>query len=105
MKKILLAGLALSALVAGSASAADLARPVYKAAPPPPPIFSWTGFYIGGHVGAGWSTTEADINSITFGPIAFAGFSIPVAQTQANGFLGGGQVGANWQFAPWGLIG
>jgi len=106
MKKLFLATTAALALAAGSAGAADLARPVYKAPPPPPPIFSWTGFYVGAHVGAGWATTEADINSINFaGIVALNGFSIPVAQTQSNGFLGGGQVGANWQFAPWGLVG
>ena len=33
------------------ASAADLPRkaPVYT--PPPPPVFSWTGFYVGGDIG------------------------------------------------------
>src|SRR5262249_11776194 len=100
----LLAGTSLIGL-ASVASAADLA-PAYKALPPPPPIYSWTGFYFGGHVGTGWGTTEADINSFTVGPFfAFNGFSVPVAQSQTNGFLGGGQVGANWQFASWGLIG
>ena len=45
MKKFLLAGAALVALLGGSASAADLAvrtRPL-----PPAPVWSWTGFYIG----------------------------------------------------------
>ena len=35
-----------------SAQAADMAMP-YKAPPPAPPAFGWTGFYIGAHVGAG----------------------------------------------------
>src|SRR5262245_55072873 len=38
------------------AVAADLSRPVYKAPPPvtvPAQVYSWTGFYIGGHAGAG----------------------------------------------------
>ena len=45
--------------LAAGASAADLSlAPVYKGPPPPVPLFSWTGFYIGGSFGAGWGTTE-----------------------------------------------
>jgi outer membrane immunogenic protein len=69
-----------------SASAADLPRPVYKAAPylSPDPVFSWTGFYIGVHGGYGWSKLSGDG---TFGP----------ASATAKGFLGGGQLGYNYQ--------
>ena len=69
-----------------SASAADLPRPVYKAAPylSPDPVFSWTGFYIGVHGGYGWSKISGDG---TFGP----------ASATAKGFLGGGQLGYNYQ--------
>jgi outer membrane immunogenic protein len=54
MKKILLASVAiigLSAIV--PAQAADLAARPYTKAPAytPAPIYNWTGFYIGGHVG------------------------------------------------------
>ena len=59
--KIFTAAAAAALLIAGTAasSAADMA----VKAPPvvaPAPIWSWTGFYIGGHVGAGWGTTEFD---------------------------------------------
>ena len=85
------------------ANAADLA--VRKAPPAPPPVFSWTGFYIGAHVGTGWGTTESEINSISgFGGV-ISGFVIPVSQTQSNGFLGGVQGGYNWQVSPWAVIG
>jgi outer membrane immunogenic protein len=33
------------------------------------------------------------------------GFSVPISQTQTNGFLGGVQGGYNWQLAPWAVIG
>ncbi len=33
---------------AGAASAADIVEP-------PPPLFTWDGFYIGGNVGWGWA--------------------------------------------------
>ena len=56
MKKFLLAGVALTALVAGPAMAADLPvrAPVYKGPPPVVTYFSWTGCYVGGHVGGLW---------------------------------------------------
>ena len=54
----LLATISAVGLAAG-ASAADLSpAPVYKDRPLPLPVFSWTGFYIGGNFGAGWGTTE-----------------------------------------------
>jgi hypothetical protein len=42
MKKAVLIGLALTALIANAALAGDLSRPApaYKA-PPPPPVFTW----------------------------------------------------------------
>ncbi len=56
MKKILIG--ALLAGVASSAFAADLPTrkgpPVYT--PPPPPIFSWTGFYLGVNGSYDWGT-------------------------------------------------
>jgi outer membrane immunogenic protein len=60
MKKILLA--ALLAGVATSALAADL--PTRKAAPAPapvyaPPMFTWTGFYLGLNGGYGWGSTSS----------------------------------------------
>lgn len=100
MKKLILAATAL-AISAASASAADLA---VKAPPyvPPAPIWSWTGFYLGVHVGAGWGTTEttatsAWINPVEGDPLAISGFGFPVAQNSRSGFLGGVQAGYNWQ--------
>src|SRR5262249_27612753 len=93
----LLAGTSLLAL-AGAASAADI--PVKARPLPPPPVWSWTGFYIGAHVGAGWSTTESTLNSITIAPPI--GITVPLglalSSHTSNGFIGGGQVGYNWQF-------
>jgi opacity protein-like surface antigen len=37
-----------------SAFAADMARPVYKAPPPPAPISDWSGIYVGLEGGYGW---------------------------------------------------
>ena len=53
MKK-LIAALALTAALTGSATAADLAaRPYAKAPVPMAPVYNWTGFYIFGGGGGG----------------------------------------------------
>ena len=96
MKKLLLASVGIAVLaLSGAASAADLSRPapVYKAAAPAEAIFNWTGFYIGAHVGYGWGSKDWDQ---TFTSGAFA-LDHSVSPTKPQGFLGGGQVGVNWQ--------
>ena len=87
---------------AGAALAADLPARTYTKAPMMSPVFSWTGFYVGGHVGAGWGTTESNLDvgktlvSNGIDPISLA-LVLPLAQTQMSGFLGGVQAGYNWQ--------
>src|ERR1700751_5964135 len=54
MRQITIAALASTALFAGlaqSVSAADMRVPYRQPAPPPAPVFTWTGFYVGGHGG------------------------------------------------------
>src|SRR5436305_12761783 len=87
MKKFLLATVALVALGATvPALAADLGARTYTKAPAyAAPIYNWTGFYIGGHVGGAFA-----------GDNNFAGLN-----TSNDGrFLGGVQGGADYQFAP-----
>ena len=90
MKKLLLGTVALVALGATvPALAADLgARPYYNKAPAyVAPIYNWTGFYIGGHVGGAFSS-DNNFNGLATG-------------NNSNGrFLGGLQGGADYQFAP-----
>jgi len=87
----LLGGVATIVLATG-ALAADLPNqrpyhPVYKM-PEMAPSFTWTGFYIGGNVGYGWSKGSG---AITFGPNSgpYSG--------NGDGVLGGLQAGYNWQ--------
>jgi outer membrane immunogenic protein len=81
----------ISLLLAGPAFAADLAvkAPVYKA-PPPAPVYNWTGFYFGANGGYGWSPYSNQLadptNTFPFGGLA------------PKGGFGGGQIGANWQW-------
>jgi opacity protein-like surface antigen len=74
--------------VAGAASAAD----IYQAPPPisspiysPAPIYDWTGAYIGLSGGYSWGQSTASTGSA---------FNIPL-----NGWLAGGQIGANWMLS------
>ncbi|UGV24834.1 porin family protein [Rhodopseudomonas boonkerdii] len=91
MKKFLLGTAALLAMGA-SASAADLAARPYTKAPAyvAAPIYNWTGFYIGGHVGGAFN-----------GNSGFGGTS----DNSDGRFLGGVQAGADYQFAPNWVIG
>ena len=85
-------------------SAADMGLPAPVKAPPPVAApWSWTGFYIGGNVGAGWGTTETSVNvGAAAAPFLAAvpatlAFQLPLSSQTVNGFLGGGQLGYNWQ--------
>ncbi len=111
MKKIALSVAAL-ALTAGSALAADLpSRKGPPMLPPPPPPPMWTGFYVGVNAGGGWANSNS-INTTAFPGFPFAPLGNVVPYTNASaalattsigsgnggGFIGGGQLGYNWQF-------
>jgi outer membrane immunogenic protein len=94
----LLVGLVVAAsFVATAASAADMPVPA-PAAPPPayhPPVYDWSGIYIGGSVGGGWINDTVTTTAAT--ALQPAGTTTNVS---AMGVLGGAQVGGNVQFAP-----
>ena len=89
MKKFLLSTVAVIGLVAaGAASAADLpSRKGPVMAPVYAPIFTWTGFYVGANAGYAWG----QIDSTNLGLIGGGRFQDP------DGFVGGGQIGYNYQ--------
>src|SRR6266705_2579759 len=65
--------------------------PVQVGAPVVAPalVYDWTGLYVGGDAGYSWGRTDVDY---TLG-------GLPVARTtlDPNTFIGGGQIGYNWQ--------
>jgi outer membrane immunogenic protein len=89
MKKLLLATVALVALGATvPALAADLgtrSAPYTKAPAYMAPIYNWTGFYIGGHIGGAFGGNH--------------GFAGTTNGGNSGSFLGGVQAGADYQFA------
>jgi outer membrane immunogenic protein len=96
-KAKMLSLIALAAGVLGGshlASAADMAFKAPAAAP-----FSWSGWYIGANGGAGWGLSNVTLNSGT----GFPG-SLPIGQVNQSGFVGGGQLGFNYQ-TGWVVLG
>lgn len=93
MHKLLLS--ALLATVAVPAFAADM--PVKAPYREPPEVYNWTGLYIGGHVGGGWSKFKG-IDPDLLADQFFTGdaFSSP----KPRGIVGGFHAGYNWQVAP-----
>lgn len=110
MKKLLLSSVALVGLTA-VAMAADLPA---RRAPPPyvaVPVFTWTGFYLGVNAGYGFSASDNNngAGTINAGPGSLTApldlYTGTVATTSAfgrrnngDGFVGGGQIGYNYQF-------
>jgi outer membrane immunogenic protein len=74
MKKLVLAGITAAAL---------WSAPAYAA----PPVFDWSGFYIGAEAGGGWSS--------------MIGVSGIANDAHVSGALGGVQIGNNWQNGNW----
>jgi len=63
------------------------------------PRYNWTGFYIDGNVGGGWSrmdTTQLQIDTTPPMP-AFLDYG----SENDSGFIGGGRVGCDFQTTNW----
>ncbi|MFC2253691.1 outer membrane protein [Labrys portucalensis] len=112
LRNALLAGVVI--LAPAAAFAADLAPPpVEPVAPEIVPSFTWTGFYAGLSAGYGRGNLDTDLKAV---PTARGqelenalGFGLNggVARVKdtANGFVGGGQIGYNYQLDPHWVIG
>jgi outer membrane immunogenic protein len=76
--------------VASSAQAADMPvkAPPLQAAP----MASWEGWYVGLHAGGNWQQSSLDNSYYS---------SIGIGQPGSTGFIGGGQIGYNWQRGTW----
>src|SRR3954469_23931070 len=108
------AGLGVSAV-----QAADLPRRTIVAPAPvvAVPVFTWMGFYIGANAGYGFSNSDTDdastlvlgnnlfvpaapsgtLTAVTMGSTSFLGYD---TGNKRDGFVGGGQIGYNYQFTP-----
>jgi outer membrane immunogenic protein len=83
--------------------AADLA-PVSKA--PAVAAFNWTGFYLGAQAGYGWARNTEGITDVNhFNNLVAGNFIATSLPIDASGFVGGGQIGYNWQINPLWVVG
>jgi outer membrane immunogenic protein len=110
-RRLLLASAGTLAL-SGAALAADLTRP------PPPPVYlppptPWTGFYLGLNAGGTWSSDNTVdvvsagtpnpafvVNGSMVGALAGGLGATRDISISSGGFIGGGQLGYNYQFGP-----
>ena len=86
-----------SCALMGSAAAADLPKkaPMYTKAPLVAPLYNWTGFYVGLNAGGSWGHQDNDLIGTASGAVIFSN------SDNLNGFIGGGQLGYNWQVNQW----
>jgi outer membrane immunogenic protein len=102
VKRFLAAGWALCGL-AMPAMAADMGVPFI--APAPVPVAPWTGAYVG--INFGWAAsnnalgaTATDTGPTGLGSMQAAGAIPGTMRGIHGGFIGGTQIGFNWQFCP-----
>jgi len=110
MKSRLLRGVALPVLLASPAMAADLPVKAPRVPAPLPATMTpnWTGFYVGLNAGGAWAkadpnTTASCAPALGFPmpylicPDAAKASAIGTGSISPSAFVGGGQVGYNWQ--------
>jgi outer membrane immunogenic protein len=93
MKRLFLGSVALVALGLGAPAALAAERPVpaYAPPPPPPPAYTWSGCYVGASAGTSNGSSQH-----------FDGAGVAITNSfDLSGFIGGGQLGCNWQFGAW----
>src|SRR5262252_8569404 len=83
---ILGASIALASSLGPSVALADGYSPP-RAAYAPPPMMSWTGFFVGAHLGGAWSDVE-------WANVTLTGERVT---NDGSGFFGGAQMGYNQQ--------
>jgi outer membrane immunogenic protein len=96
MKRLFLGSVALVALGLGTPAAFAAERPVprapaYAPAPVAPAYYTWSGCYVGASAGTSNGSSQH-----------FDGAGVAITNSfDLSGFIGGGQLGCNWQFGAW----
>jgi outer membrane immunogenic protein len=105
MKKPWIGIAAICALLGTPALAADM--PLKAPPPPPAPAWTWTGFYIGGNAGYTWMNSTDTVTAANAAAVGFVTGGAIATSLPLNpkGFIGGGQIGYNWQVSPMWVVG
>lgn len=104
MRGLVVASVSVVALaLAGTASAAG----PYGMPDPPLYLWSWTGLYVGANAGGGWTFDAGQPRCIDPNGVNNGRFCqiVPDNTTNGSGFIGGGQIGYNWQVNPTWVVG
>ena len=110
MKRLAIAVVAITAISTGAAWAADLPAATYTKAPAiVAPVYSWTGFYVGGDAGGEWTDAKWTTTCLQPGRAGtVCPGNLPTILGQNNpssfntsGFKGGVYAGYNWQVSSW----
>ena len=97
--------LALAISIVGFSSATAWAADMAVKAPilPPAPIYNWTGFYVGGDIGALWTRGHGRLDPLPDEP--FFGTIANTGALNHTGVVGGLHAGYNWQWTPSWVVG
>lgn len=99
MRKSLLLTVSATVLMSSAAVAADM--PV-KAKPLPAVMPAWTGFYVGLNAGYAWGNSDPTLaGNPLVSPFFFSALTGSPPNLRPAGFIGGGQIGYNWQHDRW----
>jgi outer membrane immunogenic protein len=105
MKKAAIGIAALAVLIGTPALAADMAVKAPPRALPVASAYNWTGWYVGGNAGYGWSdgpcfafSPDNTAGGFLLNGFGTEGINVHSGCFNTSGFLGGGQLGYNWQF-------
>jgi outer membrane immunogenic protein len=93
MKHVLAATIGLIALSAPPAMAADLPMKAPPMAPMMAPAFSWTGCYLGAHVGGAWANNDVTATDVNAYNVSVHGWAYKLNSS----ITGGGTLGCNYQ--------
>jgi outer membrane immunogenic protein len=92
MKRLFLGSVALVALGLGTPAAFAAEMAVPAPAPAPLPAYTWSGCYVGASAGTSSGSSQHFRTSD----------GAPITESfDLSGFIGGGQLGCNWQWGAW----
>ena len=105
MKRLFLGSVAFVALGLGTPAAFAAEMRVPPPPPPPAPVYTWSGCYVGASAGYGSGTsrhTTVDGSNFNSPTIALPPAGADITNNfDLSGFIGGGQLGCNWQWGAW----